>query len=149
MLVLALLGGGCTPRASFEVTVVNQTMSPLTVGLVKDGPPFEREWATPDEVALRTGGPEGMAPWGHVVPAGRTVDSPAVSGAFPEGTAAYLRLYRGERPNSELLAISSPSPDRAEVLLFPGWNEVVVTEDLKGIKATRVRRGGAPAAGGR
>ena len=140
VLFISHVAAGCAPRAAFDVTVVNHTNSPLTIGLVKDGPPFEDQWATPDEVALHTGGLDAMPPWGHVVPPGRTLDSPAVTGAFPEGTTANLRVYRGERRNAELLAISDPSPDRAQVLLFPGHNEIVVTEGPKGLRAERTRR---------
>jgi hypothetical protein len=132
---------GCTPKASFDVTIVNQTNRPVTVGLVKEGPPFEPAWAGPDEVVLRSeANVNAIAPWGHVVPPGRTLDSPATSGAFPKGTLGYLRVYAGERSNSELLSISDPSPDRTEVLLFPGHNHVIVTTDAKGLRAQRVRR---------
>ena len=128
------------PEATFELTVVNKTDGPVTVGLVKNGPPLESAWATPEESALGSS-VDAMPPWGHVVPAGRTLDSPPVTGAFPQGTLAYLRVYRGERRNAEILASSGPSPDRAEVLLFPGRNVVIVTTDASGaLRAGRVRQ---------
>jgi hypothetical protein len=130
---------GCAPKATFEVTVVNKTDQPLTVGLVKDGPPYEREWAGPEQLAIESP-PETLAPWGVLVPPGRTIDSPPTTGSFPEGTLAYLRVYRGEHTNAGLLAVSSPSPDRAEVLIYPGRNEVVVTYDAEGLHAQRIRR---------
>jgi hypothetical protein len=55
-----------------------------------------------------------------------------VTGAFPRGALAYLRVYRGRHNNANLIAISSPSPDRADLLLFPGRSAVIVTEDDKG-----------------
>lgn len=136
---------GCAPKATFELTLVNKTDRPVTVGLVKSGPPEEPAWASPEEQAVQAS-VDGMPPWGHVVPAGRTLDSPPVTGAFPQGTLAYVRVYRGERRNAELLAISSPSPDRAEVLLFPGRNVVIVTTDASGaLRAGRLRQQQTPA----
>ena len=57
---------------------------------------------------------------------------------------AYLRVYAGERSNAELLAIGRTSPDRAEVLLFPGHSEIVVRTDETGrYRAERVGSGGS------
>jgi hypothetical protein len=141
--LLIVAAVGCAPKATFELTVLNKTNGPVTVGLVKTGPPYEAEWASPEDQALESS-VDGMPPWGHVVPPGRALDSPAVTGAFPEGTLAYLRIYRGERRNAELMAISSPSPDRVEVLLFPGRNVVIVTTDASGLHAGRVRQQQTP-----
>lgn len=135
----ALFAVGCAPKATFDVTVVNKSDQPVTVGVVKDGPPFEQQWATPEDVALNSRGLTGLPPWGHVIPPGRTMDSPSVTGAFPAGTTAQLRVYLGEHSNAELLATSSPSAGRADVLLFPGHNAVIVTTDAKGLHAQRVR----------
>ena len=130
---------GCAPKASFELTILNKTDRPITVGLVKEGEPYERELAPPERLAIESG-LESMPPWGHVIPPGRTLDSPPITGTFPRGSAAYLRVYRGEFSNAQLLAISNPSPDRTEVLLFPGLNQVIVRDDPnKGLIARRVR----------
>jgi hypothetical protein len=130
---------GCAPKATFELSVMNKTDRPITVGLVKDGEPYERALAAPERLAIESG-LDAMAPWGHVIPPGRTLDSPPITGAFPQGSAAYLRIYRGEFSNAQLLAISNPSPDRAEVLLFPGLNQVIIRNDPdKGLIAQRVR----------
>lgn len=139
MAVVAAVGlVGCAPKATFEVAISNQTNGPVTVGLVKDGPPPEPDWAAPEDQALETR-LEGMRPWGHVIPPGRTMDSSPITGTFPRGAAAYLRVYAGTHSNAELLAISHSSPDRAEVLLFPGRSAVVVHTDETGrVHAERV-----------
>jgi hypothetical protein len=133
---LLLSAMGCTTQ-SFELTVINHTDRPLTVGVVKDGPPYEKELAGPELWAVNT--PlQFLPPWGQVLPPGRTMDSGKISGSFPSGTIAYLRVYRGERTNAELIAMSAPGLDRVDVLLFPGKNEVVIEEE--GGKAMSARR---------
>ena len=143
MLLIAavvVMAGGCAPKATFDLTVMNQTDRPVTVGLVKDGPPDEWEWAGPEKQAIESQGAPPPA-WGHVIPPGRTMDSPPVTGAFPQGALAYLRVYMGERSNAELLAIGADSPDRAEVLLYPGHSDIVVRRDETGrVHAERAGR---------
>src|SRR5258706_2560045 len=130
---------GCAPKATFELSILNKTDRAITVGLVKEGESYDPELAPPERLALGSG-LDAMAPWGHVIPPGRTLDSPPITGAFPRGSAAYLRVYRGEFSNAQLLAISNPSPDRTEVLLFPGLNQVIVRNDPgKGLIVQRVR----------
>ena len=129
MAAVALVG--CAPKATFDLTIMNQTAGPVTVGLVKDGPPPEPAWAAPEDQALETR-LEAMSPWGHVIPPGRTMDSPPISGTFPQGTVAYLRVYAGKHSNAQLLAISRSSPDRTEALLFPGHSNIVVRTDEAG-----------------
>jgi hypothetical protein len=132
---------GCAPKATFDLAITNKTDRPVTVGLVKDGPPYERDLAGPEKWAIES--PlESLPPWGHVIPPGRTMDSSPITGAFPQGSLAYLRVYAGERSNAELLAIGENSPDRAEVLLFPGHSQIVVRRDETG--RVRAERLGGP-----
>lgn len=138
ILVLSALFVGCAPKATFDVSIANRTDRPVTVGLVKEGPPFERDWAGPEQLAIQS--PlDSLPPWGHVIPPGKTMDSGAITGAFPAGTTAYLRVYRGQYNNATLLAISSPNPDRTDVLLFPGRNLIVIGQDAQGVHAQRLR----------
>ena len=140
--MLAAIGlVGCAPKATFDLSIANRTDRPVTVGIVKDGPPYERDLAGPEKWALES--PlESLPPWGHVIPPGRTMDSSPITGTFPRGALAYLRVYAGERSNAELLAIGEDSPDRAEVLLFPGRGEIVVRTDETG--RLRAERAGPP-----
>jgi hypothetical protein len=137
--LFVLLTQGCAPKATFELAITNQSDRPITVGVVKDGPPYERDLAGPDQWAIES--PlDSLPAWGHVVPPGRTMDSGKITGAFPQGTTPYLRVYRGHYSNAQLIAISSPSPDRLEILLFPGYNELVIQNDPdKGLNFKRLR----------
>lgn len=145
LIALALLPAvvGCSHQ-SFEVTATNKTDMPLTVGIVKDGPPYENNLASPGEWAVDTR-LDSLPAWGNVVPAGRTIDSGKVTGSFPAGTRAYLRVYRGQHSNAELIAIGEPSFDRVDVVLFPGQNEIVIENDpAKGLSYKRIRPVVAP-----
>ena len=46
-----LLLTGCARTEKFDVSVRNDTSSPLTLALTKDGPPFEHVWAGPEDLA--------------------------------------------------------------------------------------------------
>src|SRR5258706_11166419 len=130
---------GCAPKATFELSILNRTDRPITVGLVKEGEPYERDFAPPERLAIESG-LDAMPPWGHVIPPGRTLDSPPITGVFPRGSAAYLRVYRGQHENAELIAISSPSPDRLEGFLFPGYSQILIRYDPgEGTVAQRIR----------
>jgi hypothetical protein len=139
---LALLGvllTGCANKPTFQATVHNNLDVPITVGFIKDGPPVEREWLTVEQMAM--GAPlDALPAWGMVIPAGKTGDSPKVSGTFERGTRAYLRVYRGQHPNAELMAISDSSLSRATVMLMPGVNEFEVLAE--GLRPMIVRRVG-------
>ena len=129
----------CAPQVSFQLSILNQTTHPLTVGVIKEGDPYEPALASPEQLAINTS-LEALPPWGHVIPPGKTIDSPPITGAFAHGAAAVLRVYRGQFSNAQLLAISNPSPDRAELLLFPGLTQIIVHEDpQKGLILERVR----------
>ena len=51
LFALALALAGCAETRTYTVDVVNETRRPLTVGLVKEGGPYERQWASPEEAA--------------------------------------------------------------------------------------------------
>jgi hypothetical protein len=138
LLILALLAIGCAPRLTFDLTVTNQTSRPITLGLVKDGPPFEPDFSGPEHFAIAAPAAP-QPPWGHVVPPGRSIDSGHITGSFPDDTHAYARIYAGEHSNAELMAISEPSPDRLEILIYPGPNKIIVTDTPKGLHAERVQ----------
>jgi hypothetical protein len=134
-LLLTLIG--CSSQ-TFEVIATNKTEQPLTIGIVKDGPPYDQAMASPGEWAVGTR-LDALPPWGNVLPPDRTIDSGKVSSRFPEGTRAYLRVYRGQHSNAELIGISEPSFDRTDVLLFPGKNEFIIENDpAKGLVAKRL-----------
>lgn len=130
MMALAICLSACNTK-TYQVTVINQTGSPITVGVVKDHGPYEEGFAPIEQLAIDS--PlESVGPWGFVVPPNKTADTKPVSGKFSGDTHAYLRVYRGTATNAELISVSPSNPHRLDILLFPGaHNEVVVKEGAK------------------
>ena len=87
----------------------------MTIALTKDGPPFERLWAAPEDLAIES--PKADEQHGYVVlPPGREADV-SVEGKFDRGTRGFLRVYRGEPDISGMIAIGPVSPNRLDVPL--------------------------------
>jgi hypothetical protein len=124
-----LLVIGCGPSSSshsYTVTIQNQSKTPMTCWLTKNGPPAEVEWLSPEQIAVN-GQPRGAQLWAIVVKPGTTIDTPrAVKGTFYEGVSAVMRVYRGEMKFNELLAISQDSPNRTDIKLSPGPNTILI-----------------------
>lgn len=114
-------------RRTYEVVVVNQTAQPLTIGLTKNGPPFERDWAAPEDVAVLNHR-DSEAAWGLRLEAGKTASSKRVDAKFEPQTLAILRVYVGDLTMDEILAASLNSPSRRDIRLRQGKNVVTVTE---------------------
>lgn len=130
-LCLVLLGAllaaplvGCAPSRTyaFNVTVENKTDQPLMVFLTKDGPPVEKGWMSPENLVTLRRADDDSISGAHDIPAAKTLYMPKdVRGTFEPDTAAILRIYRGKfKSLSELLAVSSSSPDFLELRLPPG-----------------------------
>lgn len=131
-LCLVLLGAllaaplvGCAPSRTyaFNVTVENKTDQLLTVFLIKDGPPVEKGWMSPENMVMqRRADDDSIANFALEVPPGRTLYGKRdVTGKFEPNTIPILRIYRGRfKGLSELLAVSSSSPDFLEITLPPG-----------------------------
>jgi hypothetical protein len=134
---------GCTRTENFDVTVQNGTTAPLTLALVKDGPPFESLWASPEDLAIES--PRADEKHGYVVlPPGKEGDV-SVQGKFDKGTRGYLRVYRGDLQVSEMNAIHTSSPNRLDLPLSPGRNMFVIV-DSRGRLAEQREAGAPPAA---
>ena len=123
---------GCATTGRFEVGVVNETGDPLSVGLVKDGPPPERAWASPMQISINAPGLS-TSRWGTLVPAGETVVIGPQSGRFEPGVVAYLRVYRGNWSVQELLAISPDSPNRLDIPLDNGPSRWIIRDAAEGL----------------
>ena len=115
---------GCARAERFDIVVRNDTRDPLTLALTKDGPPFERLWASPEDLAIES--PRADEAHGYVVlrPDGEAEVS--VEGRFDRGTRGYLRVYRGDLPISDMNAIGPASPNRLDLPLRPGPNRFVI-----------------------
>jgi hypothetical protein len=130
-LLLALLAVGCsdTKTYSFQVSVKNATNRPLTIWLVKEGPPAEQGWRSPEQLAMSVPGHEERIS-GKVLPPGKTADTGAIEGKFDPGTYAWLRVYDGPQRLSDILAVSRGNPARVDVPLDPGENRFIVTDQV-------------------
>ena len=129
LLIFSATFVGCSPatKASFDVSIRNRSSGPLTVGFVKRGSPFEQDWASPEEL---TNLPPSRQPslWGFVVEQGKTAEV-RVHGEFSGGASAYLRVYAGDHPLVDLLAMSRGTGSRLDIALQPGRNNAFVITD--------------------
>ena len=126
--MLVLVVSGCGSAKSYQVEVKNQTNQPVTLWLTKDGPPKEEGWYSPEELSAS---PEESRPRYDlaIVPPGRTGFTGKVSGEFPKGTNAVLRVYEGEKELFHLLQDANEgATNRAEHILRPGMNRLSVIE---------------------
>jgi hypothetical protein len=137
-LAFALLAG-CADNRTYQVAVRNESGGPVTVGLAKEGGKFERHWATPEEVVIRTTSDDERGWDSVVVPPGDVRSAGPVKGDFARGAAAILRVYQGDLELSDVLAISRRSPSRVDVPLEPGRNAIIVREEKGRLTYERVK----------
>ncbi len=127
-LLLGMVGCSSTETRTYDISVRNSTDHPITIWLTKDGPPAEKGWRSPEEIAISAPGHEERI-GGMVVPAGKTAYTEPVKGEFEPGCYAWIRVYDGKYSSfSELLAVSAKSPDRYDYALDVGKNSLVVLE---------------------
>lgn len=131
--LLALLVG-CGPETrSYNVTVQNNATEPMTLWLTKSGSPLEKNWISPEDLAVLRMDKGSKLP-GTVIPVGERRGIGPIAGKFAGGSQAVLRVYRGQRKFDELLSMNADSPNRTDVQLVPGNNEILI--DARGV-ATR------------
>ena len=124
-LLILMLAVGC---ASYQVELKNQTTQSVTLWLTKDGPPPEEGWYSPEQLATM---PEGVRPVYDlaIVPPGRTATTESMSGEFPRGTHAVLRVYEGEKELVHILEDAKAGRERrVDKTLKKGMNRFVVIE---------------------
>jgi hypothetical protein len=130
---------GCAATRTYQVSVKNDTANTITIGLVKEGDPFEPDWASPEEAAIA-----GQEPVPHMwaaIPPGKAADTGRVQGKFNSKAEAILRVYEGKLNLSGILAISRDQPNRRDILLHPGLNRLTITQQDGKIEATRAEDG--------
>lgn len=129
LLVALLMTVGCgssTEKRTFDINVRNATDKTITIWLTKDGPPNEKGWGSPEQIAVAAP-PREERISGVVVPPGKTAYTGVLEGEFEYSTAAVLRVYDGQYPEfSDLLAVPPNSPLRTEHVLYEGKNLLVV-----------------------
>lgn len=117
--------------AELEIVINNQTAVPLSVGLVKNGPPLEESWAAPHEVAINA--PQlSDRRWGQLVPPGHTLRIGPVTGYFGQGVSAMLRVYAADLPIDQLMSIARGDADRLDIYLYPGFSSYTIGSDRRG-----------------
>ena len=119
--------GGCSRTETFNILVRNDTRTPVTLTLAKNGPPFERVWASPEDLAVESPAADEEHSY-LVLPPGREAEVPTVTGRFSGGTRGFLRVYRGDLDVSDMNAISPASPNRLDLPLKPGTNRFVIAQ---------------------
>lgn len=134
-----------TEKVDFALSVQNQSTQPIRIGLAKNGPPFEEEWASPEEVAM--GNPKRPdVNWGQTVLPGQTATVPMISGRFSEHVSGFVRVYAGDPQLSDMLAMGVHSPNRLDLRLNDGSNRFVIFDDGDHLGARRLPPAAAPAA---
>jgi len=146
MLVAAmtLLAGGCQSdikTRTYSVNVANESSSPVTVWLTKDGPVWEKGWVSPEDQAIVSRGAGEMIS-GVVVQPGKTASVGPKTGAFASASSAVLRVYLGQHNMSDLLAINKGDPDRKDFELDPGRNDFTIAERNGNVFVQRGTSGG-------
>lgn len=125
-LSLLCLTVGCASTRSYDVAVKNQTDDWLTIGLVKEGGPIQKDWESPESAVSNDRKPSALM-WEHVPP-GKTADTGAIKGRFFPDSQAVLRIYEGKLGLEGMMAISRGQPNRLDISLHPGLNRFEITQ---------------------
>ena len=123
---VSVLVGCNSTKKSYQVEVNNQTNAPVTLWLCKDGPPKEEGWLSPEEL-IDAHSERDLNYDFQVVDPAKTAYTDSLSGEFPKGTNAVLRVYPGT-PNYFDMAKIGPGV-RVEHTLKPGNNRMILTEN--------------------
>ena len=132
--VLPLTALGCGLRTeTFDIKVHNATTQPVTITLAKDAPhphipgPGELDWAAPEDLASDSA-LERQAGRPPAVPPGHDAFVRHLKGTFDAYTHGTLRCYWGDVTISQMVSRGPGSPDRVDVPLAAGRNDVTVVE---------------------
>ena len=124
--LITFVAVGCA--SSYQVEVRNQTTEPVTLWLTKDGPPPEEGWYSPEQLATM---PADLRPTYDlaIVPPGRIGATEPMSGEFPSGTNAVVRVYAGAKELFHILEdAKAKTENRVDKVLKKGMNRFVVTD---------------------
>jgi hypothetical protein len=127
--VTLLLSIGCSQyeKRTFTIEVKNNSARPVTLGLVKVGPPWEVQWESPADRAIMDPGNTGIG-WGTLLQPGKTAYIDTVTALFAPRTVAYLRVYTGALSLTDMLAISPESRNRHDIRLREGRSIFSITD---------------------
>jgi hypothetical protein len=126
--LLLLVGCSGVQTRTYSIAVKNDSTKTIIPWLTKNGPEYEPGWRSPEQLAIER--PEAGEELSFIpVPPGRIADIKQVTGRFAPGTDAVLRVYVGPTTLDHILAMNRDSIGRVEIVLHPGRNELVVTDD--------------------
>ncbi|MCC6423053.1 MAG: hypothetical protein IT447_06195 [Phycisphaerales bacterium] len=123
--LLLMVGCASNRQETFELSVKNQTSTPISIWLTKDGPPDEQGWESPEQLALL---PQTTTFSFTTVEPGKVAHAGPLTGQFAPGVNAWLRVYQGLHTLDEILAISRGSHDRLDYLTLPGKHRLTIVE---------------------
>ena len=124
LLFVLMTAGGC----AYQVELKNQTSQPVTLWLTKDGPPAQEGWLSPEQLAAMP--PDAQPRYDlAIVPPGRTATTEKMSGEFPKGTNAVLRVYEGEKELFHIVEDAKAGKEqRVDQVLKRGMNRFTLVE---------------------
>jgi len=138
MLIAAVASfAGCAPAAqerTYSIYVTNQLPQKITVFLTKNGPPIEDQWMTPGQWAAGPISEDSQIANFAVVKPGEMVGIQKVTGHFDEHTDAVLQVYEATGRIDDLAAMELDDPRRADYVLSPGRNDLIVSSSADGIQ---------------
>ena len=128
-LALLVMTIGCnSTRKTFDVRVQNQTSQPVTVWLTKDGPPPEVGWYSPEQLGEMPNDTRARYDLA-IVPPGKSGYTGKMTGEFPAGTRAVLRIYPGAMELFHILeAAKTGGGQHSDFVLKPGTNKLAVVD---------------------
>jgi hypothetical protein len=133
---VTLLAVGCAETRTYNVSVRNDASRPITVGVVKEGGPYEPQWASPEDIAIGSPHADEYGWDAVVIPPGKTGGfNRPLEGKFDSNSRAVLRVYAGSMMLSQILATGPGSPNRLDLPLSPGANAFRVVDLRGGIDA--------------
>ena len=136
LFVASLVGCQSAEKRTYDLIVRNATEAPIVVWLTKDGPPFEKDWLSPEDIAIESPkSPDRLG--GVAVDPGKTAVSGARTGRFAKSTLAVLRIYDSPTSISDILSTSRNSSRRVDVYLDPGRTRLVVRREGDRVVALR------------
>ena len=129
-MLFILLAAGCqsAETRSYDITVLNRLHEPITVFLTKTGPPDERGWLSPEQLASLPIS-EDTARAGTVIGPRNVAHIGNARGVFGADTFAVLRVYRRVGTLEDYSALSPGNPKRLDVYLHPGVNHLLIYGD--------------------
>jgi hypothetical protein len=138
LLLLLLAGCHSYETRTYDLTIRNDSAGPITIWLTKNGPPYEKGWLSPEDIAIESPKERDVI-GGVIVPQGKTAYTGARTGRFQSDTSAILRIYGGQLTFNDLLASSRDMANRIDLRLHPGKSDYVVTGPSNAIQVNEAR----------